>query len=131
MDINLYTAWIAFLLGVLTGAVPGLFFHRENWLGGYNAWRRRLVRLAHISFFGLGILNLCLLWTFHHTGITTGIQWPSNLMVIGAITMPLVCYLSAWKMACRYLFPISAGFGLSRHPDRPMETRHQAIATRR
>jgi len=67
------------------------------------------VRLAHISFFGLGILNLCLLWTFHHTGITTGIQWPSNLMVIGAITMPLVCYLSAWKMACRYLFPIPAG----------------------
>ena len=54
MDINLYTAWIAFLLGVLTGAVPGLFFHRENWLGGYNAWRRRLARLAHISLLWLG-----------------------------------------------------------------------------
>ncbi len=109
MDINLYTAWIVFLLGVLTGAVTGLFFHRENWLGGYNAWRRRLVRLAHISFFGLGILNLCLLGTFQYAGLTTGIRWPSILMVIAAITMPLVCYLSAWKKTCRFLFPIPVG----------------------
>ena len=109
MDINVVVAWIGFLLGALTGAIPGLFFHRENWLGGYLSWRRRLVRLAHISFFGLGILNLCLVWTDEYKEINSGIRLPSILMVIGAITMPLVCYLSAWKKLFRLLFPIPAG----------------------
>ena len=41
--------------------VLGLFFHRENWLGGYASLKRRMYRLGHISFFGLGAVNL-LFW---------------------------------------------------------------------
>ena len=51
--LNLQTAWIGFLLGCISGAVLGLFFHRAEWLGGYGSWRRRMLRLAHISFFGI------------------------------------------------------------------------------
>ena len=57
-QINLFAAWVGILLGFIAGAVPGLFFDRESWLGGYGSWRRRLIRLAHISFFGLGFINL-------------------------------------------------------------------------
>src|SRR4051812_205671 len=51
-DLNIAAAWIGILCGVLGGAVVGLFFHRDEWLGGYGSWRRRLARLGHISFFG-------------------------------------------------------------------------------
>ena len=32
---NLIAAWSAILLGLVSGLVMGLFFHRENWLGGF------------------------------------------------------------------------------------------------
>ena len=44
MTIHLHAAWIGFLLGAVAGAVTGLFFHDEAWLGGYASWRRRMVQ---------------------------------------------------------------------------------------
>ena len=44
--------------GIASGAIVGLFFHADEWMGGYSSYRGRLIRLAHISFFGLGFLNL-------------------------------------------------------------------------
>ena len=109
MLINIYTAWIAFLLGCIAGAVPGMFFHKENWLGGYASWQRRLVRLAHISFFGIGFLNLAFALTSRQLGLESGIIIPSVLLITGVVTMPLVCYLSAWKPLFRHAFFIPAG----------------------
>ena len=57
-QINLLVAWVWILLGFLSGFGLGLNFHREDWLGGYGSYKRRLFRLGHISFFGLGALNL-------------------------------------------------------------------------
>ncbi len=72
MAINVYAAWIAFLLGGLAGAASGLFFHNEQWLGGYGSWPRRMIRLGHIAFFGLGLLNLSAAPTARALGITSG-----------------------------------------------------------
>ena len=104
---NIMAAWIGFLFGVFSGAVPGLFFHRMDWLGGYTSWPRRLIRLAHISFFGIGFLNLGLGLTCQIVGIEAGLA--AILMLAGAILMPTVCYLSAFKPAFRHLFFIPAG----------------------
>ncbi len=104
MTLNLYAAWIAFLLGILAGAAQGLFFHREQWLGGYGSWRRRLLRLGHISFFGLGLLNMSFALTARSLGITSGLAAPGWLLVVGLATMPLVCYLSAFKEVFRHAF---------------------------
>jgi hypothetical protein len=60
---NLVLAWVWILLGFVSGLFQGMFFHGEHWLGGYASWRRRMYRLAHISFFGLGALNLLFLVT--------------------------------------------------------------------
>ena len=105
--INIIAAWIGFLLGGVSGAIPGLFFYRFDWLGGYTSWPRRLIRLAHISFFGIGFLNLGL----GLTGQLLGIASPaaSVLMLIGAVTMPLLCYASAFLPASRHFFFIPAG----------------------
>ena len=46
MQVNIYVACILFLMGVLSGAATGLFFHRKDWLGGYASWRRRPLRLG-------------------------------------------------------------------------------------
>jgi hypothetical protein len=118
MMTNVYAAWIGFFLGCLAGTVPGLFFHRTDWLGGYASWRRRMIRLAHIAFFGLGLLNLSFALTASTLGFEAGLQSPSALLIAGAVTMPLVCYLSAWKQDFRHLFfipaiSVTAGIGLS------------------
>lgn len=108
MDINLYAAWLGMLLGAIAGAITGLFFHQEQWLGGYSSWPRRLVRLGHISFFGIAFINLAFALTVRSLSINNGLTLPSNLLLIAAATMPLVCYLSAYKKFFRQLFFIPA-----------------------
>ena len=104
---NIIAAWIGFLLGGISGAVPGLFFYRYDWLGGYTSWPRRMIRLGHIAFFGIGFLNLGLGLTCLAMGIQSHIA--SILMITGAVTMPLLCYASAFKPVFRHLFFIPAG----------------------
>ncbi len=113
MTVNLQAAWVGILLGFVAGALPGLFFHQEDWLGGYGSWRRRMLRLAHISFFGIGIINAIFALTLK--GLTAGaaepasMVWPSRLLLAGAVAMPAVCYLSAWRPGFRHLFCIPVG----------------------
>lgn len=95
-QLNLMLAWLWILLGFLSGMVLGLFFHRENWLGGYASLRRRMYRLGHISFFGLGAVNLLFWLTVKDLGgasSTLGIA--SWAFVVGAITMPIGCAVLA------------------------------------
>jgi hypothetical protein len=105
--VNLLAGWTSILLGFLAGAVPGLFFWREEWLGGYGSWRRRMVRLAHIAFFGLGFINLLFALTVAQVGLsaTSGpLYLASWLLVAGNVAMPVVCYLSSWRLPFRHLF---------------------------
>jgi hypothetical protein len=100
-------AWGGMLAGVLSGAVIGLFFHREDWMGGYDSFRRRLTRLGHISFFGLGFINFFFAITHHIVGLTPACaRVAAWAFAIGAVTMPAVCFLTAWKKPWRRLFPI-------------------------
>jgi len=116
---NLVAAWIGILAGFVAGAVPGLFFHNPDWLGGYGSWRRRMIRLAHISFFGIGFINLAFALTATHLAAReeASLFWSSRMLILGAIAMPTVCYLSALRDSFRHLFFIPvisllAGVGL-------------------
>jgi hypothetical protein len=100
--------WIGICLGCITGAVQGLFFHGETWLGGYDSWPRRMLRLGHISLVAIGLINLAFGLTVAVLGIAEGVVWPSRLLITGAITMPLLCYLSAFRDRFRHLFFIPA-----------------------
>ncbi len=108
MPINLYAAWIGLLCGCFAGAVPGLFFHKDDWLDGYSSWRRRMIRLAHISFFGIGLINLAFSLTVRTLQIDGRVALPSVLFITAAVAMPLVCYASAIKEPFRHLFFIPA-----------------------
>ncbi|MFQ5974160.1 MAG: hypothetical protein ACE5Q3_17685 [Alphaproteobacteria bacterium] len=60
---NRAVAYVSLALGAALGLVLGLWSFEgplppPSWLGEYADTPRRLVRLGHIAFFGLGILNL-------------------------------------------------------------------------
>ena len=104
---NLYAGWIGIFLGCIAGAVMGMFFHDEGWLGGYGSWQRRMVRLGHISFFGIGFVNIAYALSVKAFGMEN-LELVSWLLIIAAITMPMLCYLSAFKKFFRHLFFIPA-----------------------
>lgn len=106
----LNVVWAGMLLGVLSGAVIGLFFHCEDWMGGYGSYRRRLARLGHISFFGLALVNAVFALTQHLTPLEPAFARVAlGAFATGAATMPLVCFLSAWRQPWRHLFFIPVG----------------------
>jgi hypothetical protein len=107
VTINLIGGWLGMLAGVLSGGIVGLFFYRDEWMGGYDSWRRRLTRLGHISFFGLGFLNLMFAATAGQLLLAGSyLKVASVGLLVGAITMPICCFLSAWRKPMRHLFPI-------------------------
>ena len=107
LQLNLVIAWLWLLLGFVTGMVLGLFFHREDWLGGYASFKRRMYRLAHISFFGLGAANL-LFWLTakSFSNLTLPVTGASWAFIAGAVSMPLCCVLMAHCPKLRLIFAV-------------------------
>jgi hypothetical protein len=109
-NINLFAGWIGMLAGGLSGALIGLFFHRDDWMGGYDSYRRRLTRLGHISFFGLGFINILYGLTVIALRLPQEeMRFASVCLLLGAASMPTVCFLSAWRKPWRHLFFIPVG----------------------
>ena len=103
--------------GVVSGALMGLFFLKPDWLGGYGSQPRRLIRLGHISFFGIGLLNLFYALSLTPLGVPdSAARWGSVAMLVALISMPTCCFLTAWRQPMRHLFPIpvlSAAAGIA------------------
>jgi hypothetical protein len=109
-EINFVAAWFAILAGLITGTAMGLFFHDVGWMGGYGSWRRRMMRLGHISFFGTGFLNLAFVLSVEHLHLAELPPVASAGFLLGTVAMPTVCFLSAWRESVRHLFfiPVAA-----------------------
>lgn len=107
--INQSFGWLWIHLGIVSGAALGMFFLRPGFLGGYASPRRRLVRLGHISFIGLGALNVLFAHSVPETG-SIQMQIASLALIVAAVAMPLVCGLVAWRPIFFPLFavPVSA-----------------------
>jgi len=104
---NFSAGWWLILGAFVSGAVVGLGFHRTDFLGGYGSFRRRLLRLGHISLAALGMINVLY-------GLSPGpgggggppasAPLAGLLLVVGGVAMPVVCFLSAWQRSLRHLF---------------------------
>jgi hypothetical protein len=110
---NLFIGWAGFLAGAVTGALLGLAFHRDDWLGGYGSFPRRMLRLGHIACFGLGLLNI--LFALTSASLPSGpvLHAAGICLAVGLVTMPLNCFLTAWRKPFRHLFFIPAGATLT------------------
>ncbi len=101
---NWIFGWCLVLSGFVVGAGLGLFFHREDFWGGYSSFRRRIARLGHIAQVMLGLFNVVYgisPWptTLSPWGAPAGVLW-----IVGGVLMPLVCFLCIWKPGFRNLF---------------------------
>jgi len=106
-EINLALAWIWISLGFLSGLCLGLFFSRPDWLGGYASFKRRMFRLGHISFFGLGVVNLCFYSTAQSTALSgAALAIASWAFLVGAISMPICCLAMAYSPRSLLLFSV-------------------------
>jgi hypothetical protein len=102
--LHLVIGWTSILLGLLSGTAIGLFFHQDEWLGGYQSWRRRLVRLGHVAFVGTGVLNLSFALTISLLRLEPAPGLASIPFLLGAASMPAICFLAAWRKPLRHLF---------------------------
>ncbi len=99
-------AWAFVLLGFVSGAVLGVGFHSAEFLGGYDSWRRRLLRLGHIACVALGLLQMA--YALSPAAQVDGAFGAAcrALWFVGALAMPLVCWLAAWRKPLRHLFAL-------------------------
>jgi hypothetical protein len=107
--LNWYFGWGLILSAFVTGALLGLFFHRDDFWGGYASFRRRIVRLGHIAQAALGMLNVLYALAPPAADPDQG-ALASVCFVVGGAAMPLVCFLTGWKKPFRLLFfvPVAA-----------------------
>lgn len=105
--INEACGWLLVGLGMTVGVWMGVGFRNDGWLGGYDAWPRRLVRLGHIAMIALGMLNVL----FAHSAprIAVPALWLDAAgwsLLAGAVAMPACCFLAAWRRATVTLFAL-------------------------
>lgn len=107
MTLNLQFGWTWIVAGFVAGALLGMGFERDEFLGGYGSFRRRLYRLGHIAFFGTGMLNLLFYFTvlaLGMEGIRTEIAgWA---FFAGALAMPAACILCASRPKLKPVFAV-------------------------
>ena len=104
---NMWAGWSGMVFGLLFGAFIGLRFHEEGFGGGYGAFRRRMLRLAHVAFFGIGIINVLYALTLESADLI--VRYPalaSTCLAAAVVLMPLVCILTAWKSSFRHVFAV-------------------------
>jgi hypothetical protein len=107
MAINEAFGWAWVVLGFVTGAMLGMGFSREGFLGGYDSWRRRLVRLGHIALIALGVLNILFAHSagrFVFVFETAWVQVASWSLIAGAVLMPAACVLVAFVPRAKPVF---------------------------
>jgi hypothetical protein len=108
--LNWSAGWMLLIAAFVSGAGIGLFFHRDDFWGGYNSFRRRIVRLGHIALAALGMLNV--LYSLSPWPVPG--DWHADAagvaLVVGGVSMPGVCFLSGWRKPMRHLFfiPVTA-----------------------
>jgi hypothetical protein len=107
VQFNLLVGWSSMIAGALSGAAIGLRFHEEAWMGGYASFRRRMVRLGHIAFFGLGIINVLFAVTLAVMPVAPLFALIGSIgFTIAVATMSACCFLTAWRPSFKALFPI-------------------------
>jgi hypothetical protein len=108
--LNWYAGWGLILAAFVSGALLGLFFHRDDFWGGYSSFRRRIVRLGHIALAGLGLMNVLFSLSPWPEQSSWQAHWAGVGYVVGGLAMPAVCFLTGWNKCFRCLFvlPVTA-----------------------
>jgi len=113
-EVNRIVGWASLVLGAGSGLIFGLWsfdgpVSAPASLENYVDLSRRLIRLGHIAFFGLGILNIML--AREASGLAVGAKAKRaalHAMNFGNIALPLTLFAAAVYQPLKYLLPFSA-----------------------
>ena len=111
---NRRIGWVSTCLGAATGLVMGLWsfdgpFSVPGWLGEYDQTARRLARLGHIAWFGLGILNLFVAGELRRSALSVwGRRTASWAMNFGNVFLPLTLFAAAAYRPLKYFMTAPA-----------------------
>ena len=107
--VNILFGWIWMCFGFVAGMLMGLWAEKENWLGGYGSLTRRYLRLGHIAFIALAIINILYGRELDSVNISDNLKHVgSYLMLFGAAGIPLVCIFAAFWRKIKYVLPFPA-----------------------
>lgn len=103
-------AWWLIAIGMISGAILGLWSFGEpvsppQGFADFDDVPRRLTRLAHIAAIALPVLHLSYLRSSAVLEARARLRG-CQLMLFGAICLPLLLAVSAFSSACLYLLPI-------------------------
>jgi ethanolamine transporter EutH len=95
--VNEIFGWSSVGAALLLGIFMGLKFQREDWLGGYSAFPRRMVRLAHVALAALGMLNILFAQSAARLQLGASLERAASIsFMAAAVLMPAAClYLAA------------------------------------
>lgn len=95
--------------GFISGMILGLRAEGEKWLGGYTSVTRRYLRLAHVAFIALSIINILYGKELASVALPNHIKnIGSALMIFGAVGVPLACIAAAFLKKAKYILPLPA-----------------------
>jgi hypothetical protein len=96
--------WISIAAGLLFGLALGPGADRETWLGGYGSRTRRLLRLSHVSFFGLGFINV--LFERAALSVVAPVAPASRVaLMAGSAGVSLACLAAAFVRPMKWALP--------------------------
>jgi len=113
-DVSLAIGWGSLFFGALSGLVLGLWSFGgpvsvPAWVGDYANQSRRLLRLAHIAFFGLGILNIMIARHLSPDRLTPRLRraalWS---MSFGNVLLPITLVAASAFSPLKYLMSVPA-----------------------
>lgn len=108
-EINVIFGWVWICLGFIVGMTLGLWVEGENWLGGYASVARRYLRLGHVAFIALPIINVLYGKELAIVDLSESARYAgSYLMIFGAVGVPITCISAAFIRKTRYFLPLPA-----------------------
>lgn len=109
---NVSFGWIWILVGIILGAVMSLWSFNgplPSPVGDYSSLPRRLLRLSHIAFIALAVINI--LYGYGIDNIKIKDKYKkigSNCIIYGAVLMPLLLLAAVFLEPLKYLTIIPA-----------------------
>jgi hypothetical protein len=108
-DANIIFGWVWICLGFIFGMTLGIWAEGEKWLGGYASVTRRYLRLGHVAFIALPIINILYGKELASVDLGDNMKYiGSYLMIFGAVGVPIACVSAAFIRKARYFLPLPA-----------------------
>jgi len=113
-DLNRRLGWLSLFLGVATGLILGLWSfdgpaHAPAGFGNYGDLPRRLARLGHIAFFGLGFINIMVGRELPALALTErAAATASGCMNFANVLLPATLFVASIFPLAKYALPLPA-----------------------